>query len=384
MKKELIENQALVQHALFFDPFNKRPKFDRKENGDVSIHYFDVKPGTRLLPDGSVEFNFHAPDAKSVRVEGLGGSMPQKYDLQPVGDGNWQVVAHDIAPGFHYHRYVVDGVQTVNNQGLFGYGCFETINFIDVPGEDGEFFLLQDVPHGAVRMELFKSSYTGRTHVCYVYTPPGYDDNPTKRYPVLYLQHGGGEDETGWVWHGKINYIMDNLLAQGQCREMLIVMNSGYAFKPDGSDNRGTGGFDDFLVQDAVPFIDSRYRTLADRWSRAVAGLSMGGMQANVSAMKHLDVFANMGIFSGGFTKKGDGFDLTALFEDSQKCNETFRLLFVSAGQQEQPMCGRVEAELAELRQKGVRNVFHSCPGYHEWDVWRYAAREMLKLLFAD
>lgn len=383
MKKELIDNLAITQHALFFDPLNKSPRFERKESGETRITYIDEKPGVRIRDTGEVEFNYFAPAAKAVRVEGIGGSMPQGYDLQPVGDGFWQAVAADVAPGFHYHRYFVDGVQTVNPRAPFGYGCFETINFFEMPGgEDPDFYYLKDVPHGAVRMELFHSSVTGRVRNCYVYTPPGYEDNLGERYPVLYLQHGGGEDETGWLWQGKINYIIDKLLADNKCTKMLVVMNSGYAFKPDGSDNSGVGSFDEFMVKDAVPFIDGRYRTLANRNNRAVAGLSMGGMQANITAMKHLDVFANMGIFSGGFTRKGEGFDLTALFEDPRKCNEAFRLLFVSAGRQEQPMCGKVETELEELRGRGVRNVFYSCPGYHEWDVWRRSAKEMLQMLF--
>jgi len=384
MKKQITENQALTQHALFFDAVNKAAIFEKRDSRDRSVHYVDDKPGVRYLEDGGVEFNYFTPNAKSVRVEGLGGSMPQKYDLHPAGGGFWQAVAHDIAPGFHYIHFTVDGVQTTNPRAPFGYGCFESINFLEVPGGvDPEFYLLKDVPHGTIRMELYDSSVTGRVRNCYVYTPPRYDTDLDKQYPVLYLQHGGGEDETGWIWQGKINYILDNLLAQGKCEEMLVVMNSGYAFKPDGSsDNLMIGSFDEFMVSDAVPFIDGKYRTLAGRAHRALAGLSMGGIQANVTVMKYPETFASLGIFSGGFVYRGEGYDLTALFGDPKKYNETFRLLFVSAGQQEQPMCAELEAELKALCEKGIRNVFYSCPGYHEWDVWRYAAREFLQLLF--
>lgn len=383
MHKNVTENQALGQHALFFDPLNKVAKFEKNEKGEFTIYYVDEKPAVRVLENGDVEFNYYAPGAKSVRVEGIGGSMPQKFDLQPAGDGYWHAVVHDIAPGFHYHRYYVDGVQATNIKAPFGYGCFEVINYFEVPNaEDCDFFMLRDVPHGTVRMELFKSSLTGRTRCCYIYTPPGYDENLSRRYPVLYLQHGGGENETGWIWQGKINYIMDNLLAEGKCEEMIIVMNSGYVFKPGAEqDGSGLGWFDEMLVKDCIPFIDSRYRTLADRTGRAVAGLSMGGMQSNVTIMKNLDLFANVGIFSGGFTVKGKGFDLTDLFENPEKCNETFKLLFVSIGQQEHGYV-QLEERMNELRRKGVKNVFYSCPGYHEWDVWRYSAREFLKLVF--
>ncbi len=383
MHKNVTENQALGQHALFFDPINKVAKFVENEKGEKKIYYVDEMPAVRVLENGDVEFNYYAPGAKSVRVEGIGGSMPQKYDLHSTEDGYWQVVAHDIAPGFHYNRYFVDGVQTTNIKAPFGYGCFETINYFEVPhAEDTDFYMLKDVPHGTIRMELFKSSLTGCTRNCYVYTPPRYEEDLSKRYPVLYLQHGGGENETGWIWQGKINYIIDNLLAKGKCEEMIIVMNNGYVFKPDEEqDGSGLSCFDEMLVKDCIPFIDSRYRTLSDRTGRAVAGLSMGGMQSNVTIMKNLDVFASVGILSGGFVVEGNGFDLTGLFENPEKCNEAFKLLFVSIGQQE-PGYVKLEERLNELRQKGVNNVFYSCHGYHEWDVWRYSARELLELLF--
>ena len=142
------------------------------------------------------------------------------------------------------------------------------------------------------------------------------------------------------------------------------------------------GSLDRVIVEDCIPFIDGKYRTLADREHRAMAGLSMGAMQSNATVMKHLDKFASVGIFSGGFNYKGDGYDLTELFSDPEAFRETFRLLFVSAGEQEQPMCDEKRAELSALREKGIPNVFYSCPGYHEWDVWRRSVREFCRLLF--
>ena len=163
---------------------------------------------------------------------------------------------------------------------------------------------------------------------------------------------------------------------------MIIVMNNGYAFKDDGTSNEAMGSIDEVIVGDCIPFIDRKYRTIADRHGRAMAGLSMGAMQSNVTVMKNPDVFASVGIFSGGFNYKGDGYDLTDVFADTEKYRERFDLLFVSAGEDEQPMCDTLRATLGELNAKGFPNVFYSCPGFHEWDVWRYAAREFLKLLF--
>jgi enterochelin esterase-like enzyme len=381
MKDEIIKNQALYQYALFFDDVRKNlVRGDTAEPGA----YKPLRQGAELLGNGKVRFSYLAPEGtKKVVVKGIGGSMPGQYELRPDGEGYWSAVVDDIRYGFHYHEYYVDGVYATNPLTPYGYGCFKTINFFEMPGgEDPEFYLFKDVPHGTVRMDLYESTVTGRTRNCFVYTPPGYESAPDKKYPVLYLQHGGGENETGWVWQGKINYIMDNLLAEGKCEDMIIVMNNGYAFKDDGTSHPSLGSIDEVIVKDCIPFIDGKYRTKADRKHRAMAGLSMGAMQSNVTVMKNLAVFANVGIFSGGFSYKGDGYDLTGLFNDPEEFCRRFELLFVSAGEQEQPMCDEKRAELEELNAKGVRNVFYSCPGYHEWDVWRYSAREFVKLLF--
>ena len=376
-----MSNDIIKNHALFFDDVRKYlVRGDRSGPGA----YKPLRQGVELLGDGKIRFNFRPPEGtKSVTVKGWNGSMPNTYELKPDEDGYWSVIVDDIRYGFHYHDYYVDGVRVTNPLAPYGYGSFRPVNFFEMPGgEDPDFYLLKDVPHGTVRMDIYKSSVTGRWRNCFVYTPPGYEEKLDKRYPVLYLQHGGGENETGWVWQGKINYIMDNLLAEGKCEEMIIVMNNGYAFKDDGTSHPSLGSLDEVIVNDCIPFIDAKYRTIPDREHRAMAGLSMGGMQSNVTVMKHLDAFANAGIFSGGFTYKGDGFDLTELFNNPEEYDKTFRLLFVSAGEQEQPMCDNLRQELAELNKKGIKNVFYSCPGYHEWDVWRYSAREFIKLLF--
>ena len=380
-KNNIIKNQALYQYPLFFDDVRKNlVRGDRSGPGA----YKPLRQGVELLGDGKVRFNYRPPEGtKSVVVKGWGGSMPNTYELKPDTDGYWSVVVDDIPPGFHYHEYFVDGVKATNPLTPYGYGGFIAVNFFELPGEeDSDFYLLKNVPHGTVRMDLYKSSVTGRWRNCYVYTPPGYEKELDKRYPVLYLQHGGGESETAWVWHGKINYIMDNLLAEGKCQEMIIVMNNGYAFKPDGTSHPSMGSLDEVIVKDCIPFIDSKYRTIAHREFRAMAGLSMGGFQANATVMSNLDKFASLGIFSGGFSYKGKGYDLTELFNNPEEYNKKFKLLFVAAGEQEQPMCDELRQELGKLNQKGIRNVFYSCPGYHEWDVWRRSCREFLKLLF--
>ena len=379
--EEILKNQALERHMLFYSPLNKKAVFER--GGDrPRIYYVEEKQGVRLIDFGKAEFNYYAPDAKTVTVKGWGGSMPQEYELKPLGDGYWQCVADDVRPGFHYCDFYVDGVRALNTLAPVGYGSFRVCNFFEMPEEDVDFWLYKDVPHGSVRLVSYPCAMTGKTRGAWVYTPPGYDTDTNKRYPVLYLQHGGGENETGWIWQGKIDNIADNLLAEGAIRDMIIVMNDGYAFYPDGGGNPAMGDIDRVLVNDCVPFIDRNFRTIQSRHSRAMAGLSMGGMQSNVGVFRNPDTFASVGIFSGGFTLTGDGFDLTDVFEDPDKFRERFDLVFVASGEQEQPMCDTLRDKIEEQNAMGVDTVFYSCPGWHEWDTWRNAAKNFMEKLF--
>ncbi len=374
-------NQAYYSYPLFFDDVHKELIWgDRSKTGA----YKPLRQGAEILPEGRVRLNFLAPEnAETITVKGWGGSMPDTYELKPDQDGYWSCVAENIRDGFHYCDFYVNGVKTPNILMPYGYGAFSPANFFEVPGGiDPELYLLRDVPHGTVRMCLYPCTMTGKTRAVWVYTPPKYDEEPEKRYPVLYLQHGGGENEVGWVWQGKINYIADNLLSEGRIKEMIIVMNDGYAFHPDGSGNPAMGDLDEVLVQDCIPFIDKKFRTVPDRHHRAMAGLSMGAMQSNMGVFRNTDYFANAGMFSGGFRLTGDNYDLRDVFEDPEKFHELFDVCFVASGEQEQPMCDELREMIRKQNEMGVNTVFYSCPGYHEWDTWRNAARHFMELLF--
>lgn len=374
-------NQAYYSYPLFFDDVHKELIWgDRSKTGA----YKPLRQGAEILPEGRVRLNFLAPEnAETITVKGWGGSMPDTYELKPDQDGYWSCVAENIRGGFHYCDFYVNGVKTPNILMPYGYGAFSPANFFEVPGGiDPELYLLRDVPHGTVRMCLYPCTMTGKTRAVWVYTPPKYDEEPEKRYPVLYLQHGGGENEVGWVWQGKINYIADNLLSEGRIKEMIIVMNDGYAFHPDGSGNPAMGDLDEVLVQDCIPFIDKKFRTVPDRHHRAMAGLSMGAMQSNMGVFRNTDYFANAGMFSGGFRLTGDNYDLRDVFEDPEKFHELFDVCFVASGEQEQPMCDELREMIRKQNEIGVNTVFYSCPGYHEWDTWRNAARHFMELLF--
>ncbi len=391
MNKKLTNNQALYSHALYFDPINQQ----RIPGGSGRLHFneFDNVPGYKTLDNGDIEITYYEPNAETVQMKGFGGSMAGRYDLEPVDDmlGYWKTIISDVGPGFHYHTYFVNGVETIHTQLPVGYGGSFVANYIEVPDPDYTDYLLKDVPHGSIHMEIYKSSVTGRYRNCWIYTPPAYEKNTDKRYPVFYMQHGGGENETGWLWQGKINYIMDNLIAEGKCEEMIIVMNCGYNFQEVGQDRFILKDIDEVIVKDCVLMIDEKYRTIADRDYRAIAGLSFGSIHARMTALGHLDVFSALGIYSGGFNYKSQGklgvdnlgiYDYSDTFESAEIFNDKMHLLFVGMGEEETSMMENSKPKVEELIDAGYNTVLKTYPGYHEWDVWRKCASDMIPLLF--
>jgi enterochelin esterase-like enzyme len=391
LDKNLNENQALYSHALYFDPINQARV--PGGNGRLHFHEFDNVPGYKILDNGNIEITYYAPEAKTVKLKGFGGSMAGTYDFKPLEDmpGYWKTTITDVGPGFHYHTYFVNGVETIHPQLPIGYGGSYAVNFIEVPDPDYTDYLLKDVPHGSIHMEIYKSSVTGRYRNCWVYTPAGYEKNTKKRYPVFYMQHGGGENETGWLWQGKINYIMDNLIAEGRCEEMIIVMNCGYNFQSVGKDRYILRDIDEVICKDCVPMIDEKYRTIADKDYRAIAGLSFGSVHARMTALGHLDVFSALGIFSGGFSYKSQGalgvdalgsYDYSETFTSAEVFNSKMHLLFVGMGEEEKEMVEKAKPKADKLAKDGFHIIVKTYPGYHEWDVWRKCASDMLPLLF--
>ncbi len=383
-----IQNQIIPSHMLFFDPFNKEAQIARdisQKKGYQSIHYVDRLPGIDVHGNGRVTFHFYAPDASQVEVAGIGGGMGnERHSMEKIEDGFWTVTLTDIPAGFHYHEYYVDGNRCTNPDAPLGYGCFYPINFFEMPDENSDFYSLKDVPHGDVRMELYPSPVNGRIKACWVYTPYGYEENTSRQYPILYIQHGVGENETGWIWQGKLNLIVDNLIAEGKCRDMIIVMNSGYAFAENEDPVFFPGDFDTELTKGCIPFIENKYRILSGRDNRAIAGLSLGSVQAFSIGMKHQDLFAWIGVFSGGLPITRPEYDYSELFANPDYIDRTLRLLFVSCGEQE-PMFDPTMDTVNRIAQSGCKSILGKhYPGYHVWDVWRYSARDFLQEVFQE
>lgn len=345
----------------------------------------------RVLSDRSVAFQFKAPDAQSVDVDITG----KKFPMTRGSDGVWSVTTPPLVAGFHYYALDVNGVR-MNDPGshtFFGTGV--DASGIEVPENGEDYYLADDVPHGDVRIRIYHSKITGLWRRCFVYTPPDYDSNLSARYPVLYLQHGMGEDETGWTFQGHANLILDSLIAEKKAVPMIIVMDNGYASVPSGpfgpppGAGAGMSTFEDVMIKEVIPMIDSTFRTIPDRDHRAMAGLSMGANQALHLATDHLETFAYMAGFSG--TMNGlstDALDpataFNGTFKDGAAFNEKVKLLWLGMGTQEpNPFPGAIGAFRAMLDTQGIKYVYFSSPGTaHEWLTWRRDLNDFAPRLF--
>ncbi|RPH81227.1 MAG: esterase [Nitrospiraceae bacterium] len=333
---------------------------------------------------GYVRLRIVAPLAQSVSVS-LGGGEGTK--LTKAADSTWAgTTAKPEDRGFHYYHLTIDG-GVFNDPGTLNfYGSVRWESGVEVPAPDQDFYALKDVPHGRVQQILFPSKSTNSSRRAFVYTPPDYDKDQTKRYPVLYLQHGWGEDETAWSNQGHANLIMDNLIAEAKCKPFLIVMTYGMTneIRFGGIRDFSIKPFQTVLVDELIPYIDANFRTLSDQPHRAMAGLSMGGMETKMITMANLDKFSHIGLLSGG----------TFSMDDVNKApgfKEKVKLVFVSFGSREidgtRPnfFGGDPKANAEALKQAGINSVFYVSPETaHEFLSWRRSLHELAPLLFND
>jgi enterochelin esterase-like enzyme len=349
----------------------------------------------RVHPDLRVTFRVTAPGAQKVQLQPGGGENGLgngPFDMVRGEGGVWTVTTPPAVPGFHYYWLLVDGVPVndPSSETYFGYG--KPTSGVEVPEKGIDFYDAREVPHGEVRIRWYHSKVADQWRRAFVYTPPEYDAQPRARYPVLYLQHGAGEDERGWTTQGRANFILDNLISAGKARPMIVVMDSGYAMKAgaEAAPQPGqpafraqTAGFEEVLLNDLIPLIDSTYRTKADREHRALAGLSMGGMQTLQIAPAHLERFAYIGAFSA----PSRGFDPATAsggaYRDAAAFNRRVRLLWLGAGTGETAIHASVMEMHGALERAGIQHVFVESPGTaHEWQTWRRALYDFAPRLF--
>ncbi len=335
-----------------------------------------------------VTFTVKAPNAKEVKVINQSDEMAMgaaEYLLTKGDDGVWSVTTHPCRPGFHYYKLSIDGFECADPQSQMYFGWAKWSSGLEVPGKGLDFYLPQDNPHGEVHIHWYPSKVTGKTRKCLVYTPPGYHKDQKQRYPVLYLQHGSGESELGWTMQGKVNFILDNLIAEGKASPMIIVMDNGYA-RPPGSEvnnsySRGENLFEQMMLEDLIPEIDKSFRTKASRESRAIAGLSMGAGQAQRIGFGNLDVFASIGAFSGGSRNFDINTSYSGVFKDVARFNKTVDLYWFGCGDLDRAYAGAKSLD-NQLTEHGIDHVWHEMQGSHEWQVWRYHIHDFAQKVF--
>jgi len=334
-----------------------------------------------------VRSRISAPEAKKVQLD-IGGV---KYDLIKDEKGVWIGESAPQDEGFHYYQLNIDGASVPDPGTRYFYGAGRWGSGIEIPAVDQEFYALKDIPHGMVSENIYFSKITNSLRRCFVYTPAEYEKDTKTRYPVLYLQHGSFEDETGWASQGKANLILDNLIVAKKAVPMIIVMDNGYAYKPQSVEPnaRPASMFEEVMINEIIPMIDSKFRTLTDRDHRAIAGLSMGANQTMRIIMNHLDKFASYGGFSGTSNYPiSDAIDPTTFldgkFKDGAAFNKQIKVFWLGLGTKEpNPFPGSVGAFRKMLEKQGVKYVFYESPGTaHEWLTWRRDLNEFAPLLF--
>lgn len=365
---------------------------------DVKGIIEDFKPSSVNQPgkqfpqvnsQGRVRASILSLNASKVQLD-IGGV---KYDMVKDNNGVWTGESALQDEGFHYYQLNIDGASVPDPGTLYFYGAGRLGSGIEIPASDKDFYALKDVPHGLVSENIYFSKLTNSFRRCFVYTPASYNENAKTRFPVLYLQHGSFEDETGWAVQGKGNLILDNLIASKQAVPMIVVMDNGYAYKKqETTENKPAqpaSVFEEVMINEIIPMIDSKFRTISDREHRAIAGLSMGANQTMRIAVNHLDKFAYYGGFSGTSNyPSSDEIDpkvfLGGKLNDGKAINKQLKVLWLGLGTKEpNPFSGSIGAFRAMLDKQGIKHVYYESKGTaHEWLTWRRSLHQYASLLF--
>ena len=340
----------------------------------------------QVLPDNRVMFRIKAPDAQKMQID-----LGKKYDMIKDTGGYWTLTTDSISEGFHYYSLLIDGVAIADPSSETFYGMSRNASGIEIPFPGESYYAVKDVPHGDIRSKRYYSPVTNSWRRFLIYTPPGYDANPTEKYPVLYILHGGGEDERGWAAQGKTDLILDNLIAEGKAKPMLIVM-------PDA--NLGTGGFSGDAIESSlrmferemkqviIPFVEKNYQALKGPGSRALAGLSLGGLHTLYTGFNNSNMFSYLGVFSSGWilpmlSKTADA-QYSLIKTNQPAINKNLKSLWIAMGGKEDIAYNNCKTMLAKFDEIGIKYTYSEYPGGHTWPVWRNNLYNFASLIFKD
>lgn len=336
----------------------------------------------QILPDNRVVFRIKAPNAQKLQID-----LGKKYDMAKDTGGYWQVTTDSISEGFHYYSLLIDGIPVADPASESFYGMGRMASGIEIPFAGGSYYAVKDVPHGDVRIKRYYSPVTNSWRRFFVYTPPGYDANTNEKYPVLYILHGGGEDERGWAEQGRTDLILDNLIAEGKAKPMLVVMMDG---------NLSSGGlagfgepalrmFENELKNAVMPFVEKNFRTETDAKSRALAGLSLGGLQTLYAGIKNTNLFSYLGVFSSGWFANQPALSnpqYDFMKSNASTINNNLKSFWISVGGKEDIAYNNCKAMLQKFDDMGIKYTYSEYPGGHTWPVWRNNLYNFAQVLF--
>jgi enterochelin esterase-like enzyme len=335
----------------------------------------------QIFPDNRVMFRIKAPDAQKVQVD-----LVKKYDMTKDAEGFWSVTTDTVSEGIHYYSLLIDGVAVADPASETFYGMGRMASAIEIPSTNGSFYALKNVPHGEIRMKRYYSNVFNDWRRFYIYTPPGYDIADGKKYPVLYLLHGGGEDERGWSTQGKTDLILDNLIAGQRAKPMLIVMmdgNTGGGLASFGE--RSLQTFENELTKVVIPFVEENYKAATSAADRALAGLSMGGLQTLYAGVRNHHMFSSLGVFSSGWFANNTTLSdphYTFLKSNVSAINRDIKNFWIAMGGEEDIAYKNCEVMLEKYDEIGIKYQYSEYPGGHTWPVWRNNLYKFAPLLF--
>lgn len=334
----------------------------------------------QILPDSRAIFRLKAPDAQKIQLD-----LGRKYDMVRDAEGFWEVTTDSLSEGFHYYSLIIDGVAVADPASETFYGMGRMASGIEVPFKGDDYYALKEVPHGEIRIKRYFSTVLHEWRQYYLYTPPGYNENPDQKYPVLYILHGGGEDERGWATQGKTDLILDNLIAGQKAKPMLIVMPDGNMPLP-AFDERGLKMFEAELKESLIPFVEQNYRAKTGAENRALAGLSMGGIQTLYAGINNTDMFAYLSVFSSGWivqrqTELAEA-QYAMMSKNASKINSDLKVFWIAMGGKEDIAHQNCQTMLGRFDEMEIRYTYSEYPGGHTWPVWRNNLYSLAPLLF--
>jgi enterochelin esterase-like enzyme len=334
----------------------------------------------QILPDNRVVFRTKAPDAQKLQID-----LGKKYEMARDTGGYWQVTSDSIGEGFHYYSLLIDGVAVADPASETYYGMGRMASGIEIPFAGAGYYSLHDVPHGDLRIKRYYSNVTSSWRRFFIYTPPGYDSSVSVKYPVLYLLHGGGEDERGWAMQGRTDLILDNLIAQGKAKPMLVVMMDGNVNPGASFNEQALRVFENELKQAVIPFVEKNYRAVSGAEGRALAGLSLGGLQTLYAGIRNTQLFSHLGVFSSGWWANQPALSnpqYEFMKNNAATINNNLKSLWVAMGGKTDIAYNNCKTMLAKFDELGIKYKYSEYPGGHTWPVWRNNLYNFAQVLF--